>query len=194
MSEINPGGQISWSSWPDLLAEYTWQFRIGWSLATDFYMTDLTDEICLWMPHPSASTVRRLADGTWEADWNEPSSGEQWHSSVGWLTWHLQWWLTSALAEARQEGVPERTSIRWPGTADGIRVELQRLADDWRTMLDDAGGLDPNRATVFPWPDPRPFHRLLGWANIELMKNVAEIGIVFNLAQRDLGAARTPAR
>lgn len=32
------------------------------------------------------------------------------------------------------------------------------------------------------WPDLRPFHRLVGWANLELMKNVAELGVVLNLA------------
>lgn len=184
--------QIALASWPDILAEYRWQFRMGWSLATDFYMTGLTDEICLWMPHSSASTVRPLADATWEADWSEPPPGEPWHSSVAWLTWHIQWWLTSALAEARQEEVPERTAIRWPGTADGIRVELERLANAWRTMLDDAVDLDPNRPTLFPWPDPRPFHRLVGWANLELMKNIAEIGILFNLAQRGWPNIPTP--
>ncbi|MCU1389821.1 MAG: hypothetical protein JWL72_3159 [Ilumatobacteraceae bacterium] len=165
---------------------------MGWSLATDFYMADLTDEICQWMPHASAMTVQRMEDATWVADWTDPPPGEPWHSSVGWVTWHLQWWLTSALAEARQEQIPERTSVRWPGTADGIRVELERLAAAWRTMLDEAADADPNRPTVFPWPTPRPLHRLVGWANIELMKNVAEIGILFNLAQRALRDAQTP--
>jgi len=165
---------------------------MGWSLATDCYLADLTDEICHWMPHTSAAAVRRRGDATWEADWSEPLPGEPWHSTVGWLTWHLQWWLTSALAEARREQLPERTSIHWPGTADGIRVELERLAVAWRTMLDEAADADPNRPTVFPWPYPRPLHRLVGWANIELMKNVAEIGILFNLAQRDLPDTRMP--
>lgn len=164
-----------------LLDTVRWQFRVGWSLAADLHLPRLTDELCLWMPHPTAATVREL-DGVWIADWNEPEPAQAWHSSVGWLTWHLQWWLTSALAEARQESVPEREAILWPGGADGVRTELGRLAHEWQDVLVDADGWDLERLTRFPWPHPRPFHRLVGWANLELMKNVAEIGVVLNLA------------
>lgn len=161
---------------------------MGWSLATEYYIPRLTDENCLWSPHPTAFTVRQTAPGVWVADATEPEPDEPWHVTVAWLTWHLQWWLTAALAEARSETVPERLDIRWAGTADGTRHELTRLAEEWQTMLVDAEAFDPNRPTRFPWPDARPLHRLLGWANIELMKNVAEIGIVLNLARRSLDA------
>lgn len=144
----------------------------------------MTDERCLWMPHPAAATVRRRSDGAWIADWSEPEPGRAWHSSVAWLTWHMQWWMTSTLAEARREPIPDRETIRWPGSADGARAELGRLAGEWQDMLADAEteGWDLDRPTRYPWPDPRPFHRLAGWASLELMKNVAELGVVLNLA------------
>lgn len=116
-----------------LLDTVRWQFRVGWSLATDIHLPRLTDELCLWMPHPTASTVRRRDDGTWIADWTEPEPGQSWHSTVAWLTWHLQWWLTSALAEVRHESVPDHEAIRWPGSADGTRTELDRLRTRGKT-------------------------------------------------------------
>lgn len=181
-----------------LLDTVRWQFRVGWSLAVDIHLPRLTDELCLWIPHPMAATVRQGDDGTWIADWTEPEPGQAWHSSIAWLTWHMQWWLTSALAESRQESVPEREAVMWPGSADGVRAELGRLAQGWQEMLVDAVDWDLDRPTRYPWPDPRPFHRLVGWANLELMKNVAEIGVVLNLAvaatARQSDSPETPKR
>jgi hypothetical protein len=96
------------------------------------------------------------------------------------LRWQFR--IASALAEARQEPVPAREAILWPGSADNTRTELGRLAREWQEMLGDADDSDLERPTDYPWPDPRPLHRLLGWANLELMKNVAEIGVVLNQA------------
>jgi hypothetical protein len=174
---------ISLKSWPELLTEYHWQFQMARSLANDVFLPGLTDEICHWMPHFSASTVTLQSDGRWEAAWSEPPPGEPWHATVAWMTWHLQWWLTSALAEVQQQEVPERTLVQWPGSADGVRNELQRLVNEWTTVLKNADGQDPNRPTLFPWSQPRPLHKLVGWANFELTKNVSEIGIIFNLAR-----------
>jgi len=165
-----------------------WQFRVAWSLASDINLPRLTDNRCLWLPHPDAETVRQHSNGTWVGDWGqEPAPGEPWFASVAWLTWHLQMWLTQALAEARQQPVPDRGTIYWPGTAAGVRVELDRLATEWQAILGNAEEMDLERPTRFPWPDPRPLHRLLGWANLELMKNVAEIGLAINSATAAVG-------
>jgi len=165
-----------------LLETLQWQFRVGWSLLAEHHLPRMTDDSCLWLPHPSAHAVRRNADGEWIGDWHEPEPGVPWHATVGWLTWHLQGWLTGAIAEARQLDVLAQEKIRWPGNADATRIELTRLAEEWSTVLVDAADWDLDRPTTFPWPDPRPLHRLLGWVNIELMKNAAEIGVTHNLA------------
>lgn len=160
-----------------------WQFRVSWSLARDINLPRLTDEACLWLPHADASTVRQQPDGTWTGDWaDEPAPGEAWFVSAGWLTWHLKLWMTQALAEARYEAVPDRSTIHWPGTAADTRAELERLAGEWEELLGAAEQLDLDRSTHYPWPDPRPLHRLLAWAPIELMKNAAEIGLAINTA------------
>ena len=159
-----------------------WQFRMSWALVADFHLSRLTDELCMWMPHESASTVRLQDDGTWRSDWTEPEEGQPWHASAAWLTWHLQLWLTQALAEAGRQQVPTSDDVRWPGTANGVRAELERLAGEWRNVLLEVSPSDLERPTTFPWPDPRPLHRLISWANMEMMKNAAEIGVVVNSA------------
>lgn len=176
---------------PDPLFAETlqWQFRMSWALARDFHLPRLTDEVCKWSPHPDAITVRLQSDGSWLGDWIEPPAGEPWSVSVAWLTWHLQLWLTQALAELSMSDVPTHTEVFWPGTASGVIHELDRLATNWTGVLQGVADLDLNRPTTFPWPDPRPLHRLLSWVNMEMMKNAAEIGAGVNAA---LLALRSP--
>ena len=101
---------------------------------------------------------------------------------AAWLTWHLQAWLTRALAEARQVPVPALGEVRWPGTVDAVRAELNRLVSEWNEFLVEAASADLDQPTLFPWPDPRPLHRLIAWVNMEMMKNAAELGVVVNSA------------
>lgn len=63
----------------DSLSIARWQFRMAWGLA-DHYLNRLTDDLCLWLPHPDSWTVRANADGCWTADWAEP---EPVGSSIG---------------------------------------------------------------------------------------------------------------
>lgn len=142
----------------------------------------LTDDLCGWAVDESAWTVRREHDGTWTADWSDDEPDSPPPATLAWLTWHLQWWMTEAVAEVRNEPKPNRESIRWPGSADGVRAELRHLVREWTSPLTDAGDDDLDRLTCFPWPDPRPLHRLLAWVPMELMKNAAEIGAVLSIA------------
>ena len=119
---------------PSLLESLQWQLRVGWSLLAEHHLPRMTDESCLWLPHPSAHAVRPNADGEWVGDWHEPEPGVPWHATVGWQTWHLQGWLSGAIAEARQLDVLAQEKIRWPGNADATRIELTRLAEEWSTV------------------------------------------------------------
>ena len=159
-----------------------WQFRMSWALARDVHLSRITDEICFWTPHDNTMTVHAQSDGTWRADWAEPVEGEPWSTSVAWLTWHLQLWLTQALAEIASTDVPSAADVGWPGTASGAVIQLDRLAAAWMETLQHVKACDMNRPTTFPWPDPRPLHRLVSWANMEMMKNAAEIGAAVNAA------------
>jgi hypothetical protein len=166
-----------------------WQFRMSWSLARDFHLSRVTDEVCAWMPHPNAFTVRRQGDGSWRGDWGEPPEGEPWAVSVSWLTWHLQLWLTQALAEVAMTEVPTPHDVQWPATAGGVVAELDQLATDWTLLLASLTPGELDRPTTFPWSNPRPLHRLVAWANMEMMKNAAELGAAVNAAL----LARAPA-
>ena len=65
----------------------------------------------------------------------------------------------------------------WPGTAEHVRDTVEKLRREWREQLDrlDDDDLRSTQRTRWPFRD-RPFGDVVAWANIELMKNAAEIG------------------
>lgn len=165
----------------DALSIARWQFRVAWSLATDVHLARLTTELCLWQPDPSSWTVRRGSDGRWWPDWADTDPVDPAPPSVGWLTWHLAWWWTDALAVVRGSTPADRETVPWAGSAAAVVAQLHELAEAWTSAV---GALDDERLhapTSFPWPNARPLIYTISWANLELMKNVAEIGEVANM-------------
>lgn len=174
-----------------LIETLTWQFRMTWSLGRDFWLPALTDDLLLWRQAPSAASMRFGTDGTWQPDWDEDPDPVP-PATAGWLTWHIQWWWTSAIASFRGEPIPERESIRWPVTADAVRTTLSELADTWHSMLEVLDDSLLERPAAFPWPDPRPVRHLVAWVNSELMKNLAELGDCVRLHLARPHDERTP--
>ncbi len=172
---------------PDIaLDALRWQFDMTWELA-QYHLAPLTDYECLWQPAHASWTVR-LVDGLWEHDWDEAGPATPAPPSIAWITWQIGWWWTEALARVHGEPGPGPQGVRWPGSADGVRAQLTQLADRWRAVL---AGLDTAalaRPSTFPWPEPRPFAMTLAWAHAELMKNIAEVGVLRHLYQ----ATRAP--
>lgn len=162
----------------DRLSVLRWQLDLAWGLGSQVHLPALDDVACLWAPTPDALTVRRDAAGTWRADWFEDGSDGPRTVTIGWLTWHVQWWWGGLLARARGATPTPRDEVAWPGSADGVRAELGRLHDAWAGVLDGLTDADLDRPFAFPWPEPRPFVYAVAWANAELMKNVAEIGVI----------------
>jgi hypothetical protein len=165
----------------DSLSIARWQFRMAWRLADEVHLPRLTDAMCLWQPSPRSWTVHRASDGRWLPDWTEEEPVEPAPPSIGWLTWHLIWWWSDALEVVRGGRPADRGDVSWPGSADSTVVEIRRIAHAWSEQLEaiPAAGMDV--ATAFPWPEPRPLIYTIAWANMELMKNVAEIGEVANM-------------
>lgn len=89
------------------------------------------------------------------------------------------------VAHATGEPGPARADVAWPGTAAATVAGLSDLHDRWSEVLARPGDLD--RPFGYPWPQPRPFVVAAAWANMELMKNVAELGQL-----RDLHGALRP--
>ncbi|MDD7940911.1 hypothetical protein PHK61_21045 [Actinomycetospora lutea] len=74
--------------------------------------------------------------------------------------------------------------IVWPGAAAGVD-ELRRLLDRWDAFLASRteAELDAGGVVTFPFDDGRPLVAIAGWANVELTKNVAEMGVLRRLAE-----------
>ncbi len=154
-----------------------WQLHLCWSLA-GYHLPALTDELCLWEPAPGAWTVRRGRDGKWRPDWSEPEPDPSPGASVGWISWHLGWWWSEMLDHALGRRPPPREEVFWPGSATAAVDWITGLHDRWRDFLDGCSEPDLDEPFPFPWPEPRPLAVAAGWVNAELMKNLAEIGVL----------------
>lgn len=157
-----------------------WQFELTWRLA-QHHLPKLTDEACLWEPAPGSWSVRPAADGRWRPDWSEGEPDPAPPTTIGWLTWHLIWWWSSVLAAARDEAIPPREQVTWPGSAAAAVSRLQDLSAQWSALLGRLEARDLERPLAYPWAEKRPLRLALAWANAELMKNIAEIGYARHL-------------
>ncbi|ALE75009.1 hypothetical protein Ae168Ps1_4081c [Pseudonocardia sp. Ae168_Ps1] len=155
----------------DLLRE---QFDLTWALA-EYHLERLTDDDLAWAPAPLHWTVHRGPDGRWTPDF--PADGTEPDPvpapTGAWIAWHLLWWWGTALDELT--GVPrrDRDDVVYPGSSAGVATALRALAASWSDAL---GTADRDRPVGFPWPEGHDVRQMLGWANAELMKNVAELG------------------
>lgn len=152
------------------------QFDTAWTL-TRYHLDGLTTQECLWQPAVRGLHVHAEAGQSWRVDWPESEGYEIGPASIAWLTWHMIFWWSMALDHSFGTASLARERIAWPGTADGVRQELDKLHGSWRSALADLDDTDllSMRRTRWPMRD-RPFCDVVAWANIELMKNAAEIG------------------
>ena len=162
----------------DRLDVVRWQFDLTWRLASQYHLPDLDDRMCLWEPAPGAYTVRRDDGGVWRADWDDEDPDPPSPVTIGWLTWHVLWWWGELLTRAGGQQPRARRDVPWPGSADALRSGLHRLSAEWTRLLAELTEAELDRPFAFPWPEPRPFVFAAAWVNSELMKNVAEIGVV----------------
>jgi hypothetical protein len=78
--------------------------------------------------------------------------------------------------------------VLWPGDAEGVRRWLGELRQRWLQAIEQLSDEDVRSSKRTRWPfQDRPFGDILAWANVELMKNAAEIGYA-----RFLYAVRAP--
>ena len=112
------------------------QFETAWKL-TDYHLTGLTTEECLWRPAPQGLHVYQNPDGIWQAEWPDREGYDIGPASIAWLTWHLGFWWSMALNHSFGEGTLTREDVTWPGDADGVRYDLitpiglRRLAETY---------------------------------------------------------------
>ena len=147
------------------------QLATAWAL-TRHHLDGLTTAECLWRPAAKGLHVRQGTDGRWRADWPEHEGYDLGPPSIAWTSWHLLFWWSMALDHNFGPGEMAREDVAWPGDADGVRAAIEELHARWQAALASADLDAPSR-----WPfSDRTLADVAGWANLELMKNAAEIG------------------
>ena len=160
----------------DALAYLTRQFETAWKL-TSFHLDGLTTAECLWRPARDGLHVHHDPDGQWRAEWPTHERYDIGPPSIAWLTWHIGFWWSMVLDHSFGEGTLARENVTWPGNANDVRGEIDRLKGEWKNVLErvTADDLRGTKRTRWPFRD-RPYGDVLAWVNIELTKNAAEIG------------------
>ncbi|MGP3966274.1 DinB family protein [Streptomyces sp. 6N223] len=154
-----------------------WQFDLTWALF-DYHLDRLAPEDFLWEPAPHCWTVRRDATGAWVPDWAETEPEPVPVPTIGWLSWHIGWWWSTAVAHARGRTPRAREEITWPGDGNAAIAWLRGLREEWLAALVGLTDAELDATAPLPWqrdPEHTVAH-MTGWVNAELMKNAAEIG------------------
>jgi hypothetical protein len=151
------------------------QLRGAWSLAV-LHLEGLTGDEALWQAASSGPRVR-LEEGRWTADWPEDESYAAGVPTIAWLEWHIGMWWTLVANRAFRDGTLDRSSVNWPGSADLARAWLFDLHDAWAGAIDHLGDDDLARPATWPLSEGT-LGDVIAWANIELMKNASELGLL----------------
>ncbi|UXA16171.1 DinB family protein [Mycobacterium sp. SMC-4] len=153
------------------------QFELAWAL-TDLHLAALAEDDFLWEPAPLCWTVRRDDDGIWRADFAEIEPDPLPVPTIGWLTWHIDFWWSSAIAAMTGGAMRGPSEVSWAGEGATAVARIRELADRWRKLLADNNEETLGAATNFPWgPEAgRTVADTALWVTVELTKNAAELG------------------
>lgn len=161
------------------------QLDITWALF-EYHADGLDDARCLWVPAEHHWTVRPDANGNWIADVADTEPDPVPAVTIAWITWHIGYWWSTALECLDGDVAAMRTTKHWPGSALGAVRWLNDLHDRWRERLRSMtdADLDSTDLTAqLPWGAGMTLGDVAGWVNVELTKNVAELGSLRILQQ-----------
>lgn len=147
------------------------QLATAWAL-TRHHLEGLTTAECLWRPAAKGLHVHRREDGVWSADWPEHEGYDLGPPSIAWTCWHIIFWWSMALDRNFGTATLAREDIAWPGDAETARATITDLHARWHVAIET---VDPAAASHWPFTD-RTMADVVAWANVELVKNAAEIG------------------
>jgi hypothetical protein len=154
------------------------QLDVAWRL-TSHHLDGLTTAECLWSPASRGPRLLETRPGVWHAELPEHERYELGPASIGWLSWHLGYWWSMVLNHSFGDASLTAARVAWPGSGSATVQWITDLHAQWHAALTamPAEGWQARDRTRWPFTD-RSFADLAAWANIELMKNAAEIGYV----------------
>lgn len=157
-----------------MIDEIRSQFDLAWALA-DLHLAALVEDDFLWEPAPLCWTVRPDASRVWRPDWADVEPDPVPMPTIGWLSWHIDWWWSTAMDHMLGTTPRERTDVHWAGNGAAAVARLQDLATLWSEVL---ATVDLQKPSAFPWSANagRTVADTALWVNVELTKNIAEIG------------------
>lgn len=152
------------------------QHETAWRLAAH-HLDGLGLEECLWRPSTQGLHVGTPNDGCWRGEWPEHEGYDLGPPSMAWLLWHMVFWWSMVVDHSFGDATLERDSIYCPADPDAVGVLLKALHDEWTERVSGLSedALRSAKDTRWPFKD-RPFGDVVGWVNIELTKNAAELG------------------
>lgn len=152
------------------------QHEIAWKLAS-YHLDGLDLAECLWRPSTQGLHVSTSDDGGWRGEWPEHEGYDLGPPSMAWLLWHMVYWWSMVVDHSFGQATLDRDAVDCPSDPDRVGARLRTLHDEWTGHVSGLSGdeLRSSRRTRWPFTN-RPFADVVGWANVELTKNAAELG------------------
>ncbi|MGE0217635.1 DinB family protein [Mycolicibacterium sp.] len=160
-----------------MIDEISRQFEVAWAL-TELHLAALVDADFLWEPAAVCWTVRRGGDGQWRADFAEIEPDPVPVPTIAWLTWHIDYWWSAAIASLQDQSARSPAEVSWAGDGAAAVARVRELAAEWRKLLAQMSVERAAEPATYPWSEPelRTVADTLLWVTVELTKNAAEIG------------------
>lgn len=154
------------------------QFHDTWQLLT-YHLQTLSTEECLWRPSKQGPHIFLGEDDQWRGNWPVKEQYDTGPTSIGWISWHIIFWWSMVLNHSFGDQSLQVKDVTWPGDADSLRARLLELRNEWVEAIKKLAGKELMAKTKTRWPvKDKPFSAIVGWANMELMKNTAELGYI----------------
>ena len=154
------------------------QFHDVWQLMT-YHLKTLTVEECLWRPGREGPHIFQDESGNWRGDLPKREDYDIGPPSIGWVTWHVIFWWSMVLNHSFGDQTLQLKDITSPDGVDALRTRILELGNEWVEAVQTLDGKEMMATTKTRWPfQNKPFSAVVGWVNMELMKNTAELGYI----------------
>ena len=154
------------------------QFHDTWDLLF-YHLRTLSNEECFWRPGSQGPHIFQDESGQWRGDWPVGEHYDTGPASIGWISWHINMWWSMLLNHSFGDQSLQIKDVTWPDDANALRTRLLQLRNEWVDSLQKLEEKELMATTRSRWPwQNKQFSGIIGWANMELMKNAAEVGYI----------------